>query len=162
MYKVSVIIPCYNSSSYIEECIGSALNQTLSDIEVIVVDDGSTDKSLEIINKFSSHKNLKIISLPQNCGVGAARNEAIKHARGEFIGFLDSDDWVDKSMYEKMYNFAKSKNLEMAICGMHLFNPKGTIQNLFFDDNTSIGNACVQVHRCYSARIISRDFWSNN
>lgn len=162
MYKVSVVIPCYNSSSYVEECINSALNQTLSNVQVIVVDDGSTDTSLEIIKKFSKHKNLKIISFPKNRGVGAARNEAIKYARGEFIGFLDSDDFVDKEMYEKMYNFAKSKNLEMAICGIHFFSSKGTIQNLFFDDNADIGNASVQVHRCYASRIISRDFWNKN
>lgn len=90
---VSVIIPCYNAASYLNDTIASALKQSYPNLEVIVVDDGSTDSSPQIIDSFSRHPNF--VSLKQiNSGVSAARNRGIQHAKGEFIAFLDADDWM--------------------------------------------------------------------
>lgn len=111
--KVSVIIPVYNTEKYLAQCLDSVLNQTLQDIEVICVNDGSTDGSLEILNQYAAKdKRIKIID-QKNAGQGAARNSALKIARGEYICFLDSDDWLDKNTCKELYEYAKKLNLDM-------------------------------------------------
>ena len=115
--KVSIIIPVYNVENYLEECLSSALNQTLKDIEVIAVNDGSTDNSLNILNKYNNNPILNIIS-QTNKGLSEARNTGLKYATGEYIMFLDSDDFIDLDMCEKLYNKAKSLNCSLVICDM--------------------------------------------
>ena len=120
MVKVSVIVPVYNSEKYIKKCIDSLINQTLSDMEFIIINDGSTDSSDSII---SSYNDLRIKYFNRsNCGIGATRNFGIEHSTGEFIGFLDSDDYVDVDMYERMYNECVSKNLDIVICDHFIEN----------------------------------------
>lgn len=103
--KVSVIIPVYNTAPYLERCLDSAINQTLKDIEIICVNDGSTDNSLEILQKYAQKdKRIKVVNFKENKGVSAARNKGINLAKGEFIGFLDSDDFIDPGWYENLYN----------------------------------------------------------
>lgn len=114
MPKVSVIVPVYNVEKYLTRCLDSLVNQTLKDIEVILVDDGSTDKSLEICEKYSSDKRIKIIK-QQNAGQSAARNNALNSVAGEYIGFVDSDDWVDLDFYEKLYNAAVENNSDISM-----------------------------------------------
>ena len=109
MNKVSIIIPLYNAQDYIEECINSALNQTYPNIEIIVVNDGSTDNSLSIANKFSNKKCIKIISQP-NKGAAAARNVGLLHSTGEYIQFLDSDDILDSHKIEEQINIFRNNN----------------------------------------------------
>jgi len=109
--KVSIIIPVYNSAEFIERSLGSALEQTLKEIEVIVVDDHSTDNTLEIINKHKDDPRLRIIALEKNQGAGIARNIGMKAAVGEFIGFIDSDDYADKRFYEFLYKYSKDKDM---------------------------------------------------
>lgn len=102
--KVSIIIPVYNTVPYLKRCLDSAINQTLKDIEIICVNDGSTDNSLEILQKYAQKdKRVKVINHTENKGVAAARNTALRAAKGEFVGFLDSDDFVDKKFYENLY-----------------------------------------------------------
>jgi len=113
--KVSVIIPVYNSAEFIERSLGSALEQTLKEIEIIVVDDHSTDNTLEIINKHKDDPRLKIIALEKNQGAGIARNIGMKAAVGEFIGFIDSDDYADKRFYEFLYKYSKDKDMVRGI-----------------------------------------------
>lgn len=113
MKLVSIIIPCYNSEKYIEKCINSALNQTYPNIEVIVINDGSTDSSLNIITQFINKVGVKIISQP-NKGAAAARNTGLKHATGDFIQFLDSDDVLDPFKIETQINHYKN-NFNQAI-----------------------------------------------
>jgi len=113
--KVSIIIPTYNSAEFIERSLESALNQTLKDIEVIVIDDHSTDKTLEIIKKYEKDTRLKIISLNQNQGAGAARNLGIELAVGEFIGFIDSDDYADERFFESLYKYSKDMDVVIGI-----------------------------------------------
>ena len=100
MPKVSVIVPFYNVEGYIEKCLDTLVNQTLEDIEIIIVNDGSTDNSKEIIEKYKKQYNDKIIYLEkQNGGLSDARNYGIPYAKGEYIAFLDSDDYVNIKMY---------------------------------------------------------------
>lgn len=117
MPKVSVIVPVYNVEKYLERCINSLLNQTLQDIEIIIVDDGSTDSSKIIIEKYLNLHREKIkYYYKENGGLSSARNYGIPYARGEYIAFLDSDDYIESTMYEEMYNIAKKENSDMVEC----------------------------------------------
>lgn len=114
MPKVSVIIPVYNVELYLRKCLDSVINQTLKDIEIICVNDGSTDNSLKILEEYADNDSrIKIVS-QQNGGLSNARNNAIKNATGEYIGFLDSDDWVSLDFYENLYNAAKKYKADIA------------------------------------------------
>ena len=120
MQKVSVIVPFYNVEGYIEKCLDTLVNQTLKDIEIILVNDGSTDRSIEIVNKFIRRYPEKIVYLEkENGGLSDARNYAIPYAKGEYIAFLDSDDYVEKDMYEEMYNLAKKEESDMVECDFY-------------------------------------------
>ena len=106
--KVSVIIPVYNTEDYLRECIESLVNQTLREIEILIVNDGSTDSSLEIMKEFKNkYPNIIKIFDKVNGGQASARNYALPFAQGEYLGFVDSDDWVDSTMYEEMYEKAE-------------------------------------------------------
>ncbi len=117
MPKVSIIIPFNNVETYIEQCLNSVVNQTLKDIEIICIDDASTDSSKEIVKRFMSEDaRIKLIEIPQRNGQGFARNRAIEIAQGEYIGFVDSDDWVEEDMFELLYNSAKENDNDITIC----------------------------------------------
>lgn len=116
--KVSVIVPVYNSEKYLEKCLDSLVNQTLEDIEIIVVDDGSTDSSSFIIEEYHKQCAEKMVCITQkNSGQAAARNRALKLCRGEYVGFLDSDDYVKPVMFQRMYEKAKHNQADYAACG---------------------------------------------
>lgn len=112
---VSVIVPAYNAEKTIERCLSSLLNQTLADIEIIVVNDGSQDHTEGIINKLNSDR-IRLIN-QENCGQGIARNTGIKHANGDYIGFVDADDMIDVNMYKSMYDAAIKYDADMVQCG---------------------------------------------
>lgn len=117
MPKVSVIVPFYNVEKYIEKCLNSLVNQTLEEIEIILVNDGSTDNSYKIANKFQEKYADKIKCYEKsNGGLGDARNFGINYATGEYIAFLDSDDYVEPTMYEEMYEKAKQEEADMVEC----------------------------------------------
>lgn len=117
MPKVSVIVPVYNVEKYLIKSLDSLVNQTLEDIEIIVVNDGSTDNSKKIIEVYKEKYQDKIKYLEKpNGGLSDARNFGIPHATGEYIAFLDSDDYVELDTYEKMYNKAKEENADMVEC----------------------------------------------
>lgn len=110
--KVSIIVALYNKEKYIKKCLKSLVNQTLKDIEIIVVNDCSIDKSLDIVKSFDD-KRIKVINNKKNKGIGITRNIGVSKATGEYIGFVDADDYVEKDMYEKYYNYAKENNLDL-------------------------------------------------
>ena len=117
MPKVSVIVPVYNVGEYLERCIKSLINQTLQDIEIIFVDDGSTDESKKIIEKYIQNNPEKLKYLyKENGGLSSARNFGIPYAKGDYIAFLDSDDYIELNMYEDMYNVAIKENSDMVEC----------------------------------------------
>ncbi len=106
--KVSILVPAYNAEKYIERCLDSLIQQTLKDIEIIIINDGSTDATLEICEKFCTRDKRVHVYTKQNGGHGIARNMGIEKANGEFIGFVDADDYIDLDMYEKLYMAAES------------------------------------------------------
>lgn len=108
MKKVSVIIPVYNSQQYIEKCVNSVVNQTYKKLEIIIIDDNSNDDSLKIIKSIKD-KRIKIIELKKNKGVACARNEGVKIATGDYICYIDSDDYWKKDKIEKQVEFIKDK-----------------------------------------------------
>lgn len=116
MPKVSVIIPVYNTSKYLNKCITSILNQSLEDIELIVIDDNSQDKSYEIMQSFASSnpKKIKLLRNEINSGPGKTRNRGLEEAQGEYISFIDSDDYISNDMLEKMYLGCKDNNSDVA------------------------------------------------
>ena len=119
MFKVSVIVPVYNMEKYLEKCLDSLLGQTLEEIEIIVIDDGSKDSSPEILKRYSEiYGKLKYFT-KENGGLSDARNCGLIHAAGEYIGYLDSDDFADPDMYEVMYDKAKENGSDIVECNIH-------------------------------------------
>lgn len=114
--KVSVIVPVYNVEKYIKKCLNSLVNQTLDEVEIVVVNDGSPDNSQKIIDEYTKkYKNIKSY-VKENGGLSDARNYGIKRATGKYISFVDSDDYIRKDMLEKMYNYAIQKNFDVVVC----------------------------------------------
>ena len=113
---ISVIIPVYNRASFLHRCLDSICNQTYTDLEIITINDGSTDNSLEILTSFASKdKRIKIIS-QENMGVTACRNTGIGISTGKYLGFVDSDDYIDINFYEKLYQTLKKANADYVMC----------------------------------------------
>lgn len=121
MKKVSIIVPVYNTSRYVEKCINSILNQTYKNIEVIIVEDYSTDCSRDIIKQYSSNPNVKIVLQPYNMGAGYARNIGINYALGEYISFIDSDDIISPYMIEKLVKILEKHEVGISICNYYSF-----------------------------------------
>lgn len=114
--KVSIIVPIYNVDNYLRRCLDSLLNQSLKEIEVIAVNDGSTDRSYEILLDYQkSDKRLKVIN-KNNGGVSSARNTGLEQVTGEYIGFVDPDDWIEKQMYEELYKTAQVEEADVVMC----------------------------------------------
>jgi len=128
MNKVCVIVPVYNVEKYLRKCLDSLVNQTLKDIEIIIVNDGSTDRSQEIIEEFQQKYPSKIKSFyKENGGLSDARNFGLDHVAAEFIGFVDSDDWVSETMFEEMYNLGHQNAAEMVICNLQKVDESGKV-----------------------------------
>ncbi len=118
MAKISIIIPAYNTEKYIRKCLDSALSQTLRDIEIIVINDCSTDNTLSIIKTYSQKDGrIKIVDFLKNMGNGYGRNEGLKIARGDFIMFLDSDDWLEVNAAETLYYTANKSTSDLLLFG---------------------------------------------
>ena len=120
--KVSVVVPIYGVEKYLKQCVDSILAQTLTDIEVILVDDGSPDKCPKIVDEYAK-KDARIVAIHQpNGGYGTAVNHGISVARGEYIGIIESDDWIEPTMYEKLYNNAVANNSDVVKCSFYVYN----------------------------------------
>lgn len=116
--KLSIIVPVYGVEKYIDKCLNSLVKQSLKEIEIIVVNDGTKDNSQKIVDKYVKKYPDKIKSyIKENGGQGSARNYGLKKASGEYIGYVDSDDFVEKDMYKKLYNKAKENNYDIVVCG---------------------------------------------
>ncbi len=118
MPKISVIVPVYNVEKYLKECLDSIINQTLSDIEIICVNDGSTDNSLKILEEYAlKDKRIKIIN-KENGGLSSARNAGLDIAKGEYILFVDSDDYIDSDLAEELINCIEKNSVDVAVYGI--------------------------------------------
>lgn len=127
---VSVIVPIYNVENYLSKCIESIINQTLTNIEIILVNDGSTDSSGIIADNYSRNDSRVKVIHKENGGQGSARNIGIELASGEYIGFVDSDDWVDLDMYEKLYNSAIINNASITVCNRKVLDENENIKTI--------------------------------
>lgn len=116
--KVSVIVPVYNTEKYLKRCLDSILNQTLKDIEIIVVDDGSKEACALLCDEISTTDSRIKVVHKQNGGLGFARNSGLSVANGEYVGFIDSDDYIAFDMYENLYNAAVKNNADLAVSGI--------------------------------------------
>ncbi|CAM4112182.1 glycosyltransferase [Paenibacillus alkaliterrae] len=114
--KVSIVVPIYNMEAYLDRCFESLLGQTLTDIEIVAVNDGSSDSSLQLLQDYARHDSRIIVIDKANEGVSAARNDGVMAARGRYIGFVDPDDWVDSDMYEELYRAAVQEDIEIVMC----------------------------------------------
>ena len=123
-YKISVVMPIYNADDYIAQAIETVLSQTLGDFELICVDDGSTDKSVEIVKSFAkSDKRIKLVETG-HIGVSTARNKGLLKSQGEYIIFLDADDFYEDTLLEKLYNTAKEHNLDIVATDFDIYDNK--------------------------------------
>lgn len=130
--KVSIIVPVYNVEQYLSKCLDSITAQSLKEIEILAVNDGSTDKSLQILEEYSKKDfRIKVLNKP-NSGLSDARNFAFDHICGEYVGFIDSDDFIDAQMYETMYQKAISTDADIVECNLHHTWENG-------DEDTEIG-----------------------
>ena len=118
MPKVSIIVPIYNAEKYLEDTVNSIINSTIKDIEIILIDDGSEDKSLNICNKLKSKDNRILVIHQENRGLSATRNIGIDIANGDYITFCDSDDIVENDMYKLLYNNAIKEDADISMCGI--------------------------------------------
>lgn len=122
--KVSVIIPVYNAFDYLRPAMDSVIDQTLREIEIICIDDGSTDRSLDIIKEYQkSDERIRIIT-ENNAGPATARNKGLLRSRGEYVIFLDADDFYELTLLERLYNSARSDDLDIAVCDFDVYNTK--------------------------------------
>lgn len=127
MARISVIVPVYNTALYLEACLDSILNQTFTDFEIIIVDDGSTDSSWEICCRYAK-RDARIHLIQQtNQGLSAARNRGLDAASGDYIGFCDSDDYMDIEMLASLYEAIRKDHSQMAVCGIVLVDENGVI-----------------------------------
>lgn len=130
---ISVIVPIYKAENYIDKCITSILNQTYQSLEVILVDDGSPDRCPGICNKYAKVDDRIRVIHKENGGQASARNMALDIASGEYIGFVDADDWADEKMFETLYTSIEEKNADVAICNFALVDEDGAIR--YWDNN---------------------------
>ncbi len=124
MIKVSVIIPVYNSEKYLRECLDSIINQTLKEIEIICIDDGSTDNSLDILKSYAAKDRRIIILQQRNLGAGAARNAGLKIAKSKYLSFLDADDFFEKNMLKKAYDKCELDKAQICVFRSKEFDNK--------------------------------------
>lgn len=128
--SVSIIVPIYNVEKQLTRCVNSILEQTLTNIEVILVDDGSPDNCGDICDEYEKKdKRIRVIH-KKNGGLSSARNAGAKIATGEYIGFVDSDDWIEKEMYQKLYKIGSSTNSDIARCGYNIVCNGGIIDTV--------------------------------
>lgn len=130
---VSVLIPVYNVEKYLGRCLKSIMKQTLSNIEIICVNDGSTDKSAEILEEYSKKDSRIVIVTKENGGLPSARNAGLDAARGTYVGFVDSDDYIEPRMFEKLVNAARKNSSEVVICGANIFPEKPRADQWLYD-----------------------------
>lgn len=157
MKKISIIVPVFNTEKYLKYCLDSIKKQTLHDIEVLVIDDGSTDSSATICNEYSSDKRFKIFH-NQNQGVSETRNWGIAHCQGEYCMFVDSDDWLDETMCEDMWNAAHIHNSDMVICGNYNESTAGTTKrNLYEGDTLFTGSSYTNAIAIHTLGLVDKE-----
>lgn len=123
--SVSIIVPCYNVAAYLDQCMESLAGQSMEDIEIICVNDGSSDHTAEILREWRDRDGRVRVIDRKNSGVSAARNSGMEAAAGKYIGFVDPDDVVERNMFRRLFDAAVEKDADVAVCGYHEFCDRG-------------------------------------
>lgn len=123
--SVSIIVPCYNVAAYLDQCMESLAGQSMEDIEIICVNDGSSDRTAEILREWRDRDGRVRVIDRKNSGVSAARNSGMEAAAGKYIGFVDPDDVVERNMFRRLFDAAVEKDADVAVCGYHEFCDRG-------------------------------------
>ena len=172
MIKVSVIVPVYNGEKYIRRCLASLFRQTLNDIEVIVIDDGSTDTTAEIVLECqkSYMSSLQFYKNNENVGLGSSRNVGLQYAQGEYVIFVDADDWVEPEYCERLYSKARENGADIVYCGYVSESEKGDVISKFVplhsDGEMSVPFAkevfCDNLHSTisYWSQLVKREIYT--
>ncbi|MEG1597214.1 MAG: glycosyltransferase family 2 protein [Bacilli bacterium] len=171
--KISVIVPVYNVEKYIDKCLNSLVHQTIDNYEIIVINDGTKDNSVEIINKYiRNYPKLIRFFDKKNEGLSKTRNLGIKYAKGEYISFIDSDDWIELNMLEKMYNKAKTNDFDVVVCNVNYIYPnrKKTVLSNIKKDILTVKNlkkSMVNIfptacNKIYKKTIFDKILFKNN
>ena len=174
MPKISVLVPIYNVEKYLEECLESIISQTLQDIEVICINDGSTDGSLKIIKKYAKNDPRFVIINKKNSGYGDSMNRGLAKATGEYIGIVESDDWVEKDMFESLYSLAKENEAEVVKSNFYNYftSPEkshinGTVARIVHPNevgkiiDTTVSHHIIWQQPCIWTAIYKKDFLDN-
>ena len=132
---VSIIVPIYNVEKYLNKCIDSIINQTLKDIEIILVNDGSSDNCGNIIDEYAKQDERIIAIHKENGGQSSARNMGLDIAKGKYVGFIDSDDWIELDMYESMYQRIEATSSDVCVCGRNQYSNEYRFENSLNLDN---------------------------
>ena len=158
--KISLIMPVYNVEKYIEKAIDSVLNQTFKEFELIIINDGSTDKSGKICDNYCNiDKRIKVIHTENN-GQSAARNIGIKNSIGEYIGFVDSDDFIDENMYAELYSSCIEEDSEIAIIGLREVTEENICIKQYIPNSVSLVEIMKRAYPCN--KLIKRSLFLEN
>lgn len=159
--KISIIVPVYKVEKYIHKCIDSILNQTFKDFELILVDDGSPDNCGKICDEYAKKDNRIIVIHKENGGQATARNIALDIAKGEYIGFVDSDDYIKPDMYEKLYNACSLNNSDISVIGFREINENGNSIYEYIPDKLYFFDALKRAHM-WNKLFNKKLFFENN
>ena len=163
---ISVIVPIYNVENYIDKCLESLVNQSYDNLEIILVNDGSTDNSASKCEQWKEKDSRIILLNTENRGASAARNEGLDICKGDFVGFVDSDDYIETSMYEKLYESLIKTNSDISSCGIKRFNDQEVV-NLWVSDKDEQFNRNTIFDTVYTShigwaiwnRLYKREIW---
>lgn len=159
MVAISIVIPVYNIEKYLKECLDSLVNQTFKDFEVICVNDGSKDRSLDILNEYAKKDSRFIVVTQENGGSGSARNNGLSRARGKYVQFLDGDDYFEPELLEKLYNLAEKHEAHIAVCSSRKVDDKGNITETR-NPNSPLNLAKVLLNKVFNYQDFPEDIFS--
>lgn len=160
---ISVIVPIYNAASTLDKCIQSIINQSYKNLEIILIDDGSTDNSLEICNFYRENDNRIKVFHKENGGVSSARNLGLQKISGMYISFIDSDDYLEQDMYEKMISVMKSNNSDLVICNFFNEDENGKNISKFYQKKAKMSfsfSSSKLLKMCYEYSSIDMFLWN--
>lgn len=164
MSKITVIIPIYNSKDRLKKCLESVVNQTFKDLDIILINDGSEDASIEIINYYAKkYKNIVVVDR-ENRGVSYSRNEGISLSKTPYIAFVDSDDYIELDMYEKMYEAITKAKADVVVCGMKHITKDGIFLQKYSNKQTNINKEPQMIYKLdYGPcnKLFKKDLWDN-
>lgn len=158
---ISVIVPIYNTEKYLDKCITSIVNQTHKNLEIILVDDGSTDSSLEICRSWAKKDSRIVVLHKENGGQGSARNMALDIAKGDYIGFVDSDDWIEANMYEVLYANLLKYDADISCCkGTTVKNLDGKIK-VYNQPDIMLAHQTLEIKQSPCDKIYKKDLFDD-